>query len=185
MFKIFLVLDPNRGLQLTPLVLEQYGYEVFRCRLNTSGTDEAVNSEVIQWIEQKQPDLIIVENFSFFAAIPQLKSNPKTQSVPVLIHTIFANEEWLKPLNFDDYCKARNFNAVELINKIEIFLKQKPTTELILELLQANPQGLTLKEIKHQIDRGFLKRNLDALIESGVTKTKEQEGELVYCPVQR
>jgi CheY-like chemotaxis protein len=186
MLKILVILDPPDGLQLTLRLLRRCrGYQVFGYRLDTPRTDDAKNLEVIQWIEQEQPDLIIVENSCFFAAIPQLKNNPKTQSIPVLIHGLPVNSGWLKILIFDDHCEPSITNPVKLINKIEVLLKQKTTIELILELMLANPQGLTLKEIEHQIDRGFLKRTLDSLVDERRVRTRNPKGQFIYHLVQQ
>ena len=181
MFKISLITD--RGSFILRKRLIRCGYQVRCISLDTPRTDEVLNLKVIQWIEQEQPDLIIVDNSTFHAAIPQLKNNPNTQNIPVLITPGYFEPEWFQGLEFDDYCE-KNINPVKLIYKIEILLKQKPTRELILELIQANPQGLTLKEIEHQIDRGFLKRTLDSLVDERRVRTINPKGQLIYYPVQ-
>ncbi|MEA5542290.1 BlaI/MecI/CopY family transcriptional regulator [Limnoraphis robusta Tam1] len=184
------------GVQRTPRLLERCGYQVKCIGLGTSKIDgviqinEAHKCELIQWLEKEQPDLMLVEDSSiFWTVIPELKKNPKTLNIPVLITVClpkYYKQDWWQSIEADGYYEVP-INFSELINKIEITLKQKPTSELILELIEANSQGLTIDEIEQKINRNnsVINRFVNSLVEKELIKRKGQEKQFIYYPAQQ
>jgi predicted transcriptional regulator len=63
----------------------------------------------------------------------------------------------------------------------------KTTTEQILELIQNNPQGLTIGELQQQLNRpvSMLQICLRDLVADKLVKKRKQGMQLIYYPVQR
>jgi predicted transcriptional regulator len=194
MFNICVVQEPMSCVKITRW-LARCGYQVKCIGLGTSKIDgfiqinEAHKCELIKWIEKEQPDLMLVEDYDFFRVIPELKKNPKTLNIPVLIRVClpkYYKQDWWQSIEADGYYEVP-INFSELINKIEITLKQKPTSELILELIEANSQGLTIDEIEQKINRNnsVINRFVNSLVEKELIKRKGQEKQFLYYPAQQ
>lgn len=183
MFNICVVLDPMSGDQITRRLLTSCRYQVKCIGLGTSKIDgfiqinEAHKCELIKWLEKEQPDIILVEDYIFWTVIPELKKNPKTLNIPVLIRVLYPEQykqDWWQSIEADGYYEQPLDNFAELINKMEITLKQKPTSELILELIEANSQRLTIDEIAQKLNRNnrLITRIVNSLVEKELLKEK-------------
>lgn len=104
MAKILVVDDSADIRLLLSRSLKAAGYEVFQ------GTD---GSEVMPAVQSYQPDLILLDvsmpKVDGFTALGQLKNDPRTKMIPVIMITAKGHP--------DDLDMARNLGALDYINK--------------------------------------------------------------------
>ncbi len=104
MTKILIVDDSADIRLLLSRSLKSLGYEVFQA---TDG------SEVMAAVQSYQPDLVLLDvampKVDGFTALGQLKNDPRTKTVPVIMITAKGHP--------DDLDTARNLGALDYINK--------------------------------------------------------------------
>jgi class 3 adenylate cyclase len=91
--------------------------------------------EALSLVEARQPDLIILDvnmpGMSGFEVCNQLKANPATAGIPILMLTALGTEEHKVKglvLGADDYL-TKPFNPRELVERIKTRLRQKEQTD--------------------------------------------------------
>jgi len=136
MKSILIIEDEKDIVDLITYHLQQSGYAVLKALDGISGLEQA---------KKKMPELIILD-----LMLPEmdgkdvcraLKSNPTTQSIPVLILTAKA-EEMDRVVGFelgaDDYV-TKPFSPRELVLRVKAILRRKETAQESEKVLQIGP----------------------------------------------
>ncbi len=167
--RILLVDNEPRNLRLLSDILEEQGYEV----------GQAINGKVaLQAINLNPPDLILLDicipELDGYSVCQKLKSNPKTQDIPVIFVTAL-DEAWDKVKTFSVGgvdCITKPFKVVEVIarveNQLRIQKRQKQLKAQNAQLQKFNQElkrlatidDLTTRSNCHQFD-GSLSFNKD------------------------
>ncbi len=104
MARILVVDDTSDMRLLLVAVLQRAGHEVIEAADGTS---------VSSWVDDSHPDLIILDlmmpGMDGWDTLKQLKSNPETSHIPVIISSALSEDEDLE--------KARRMGAVDYISK--------------------------------------------------------------------
>ena len=120
--KILVVEDDSFLLQMYATKLETEEYKVF-----TAST----GSEALSLVEKEDLDLILLDlnlpEVDGFNVLEELKSNPKTKHIPVLVLTNFSQKEDIDrclDLGAEDFLIKAHFVPSEVIEKIKKILKK-------------------------------------------------------------
>ena len=120
--KILVVEDDSFLLQMYATKLETEKYKVF-----TAST----GSEALSLVEKEDLDLILLDlnlpEVDGFNVLEELKSNPKTKHIPVLVLTNFSQKEDIDrclDLGAEDFLIKAHFVPSEVIEKIKKILKK-------------------------------------------------------------
>ena len=120
--KILVVEDDSFLLQMYATKLETEEFKVF-----TAST----GSEALSLVEKEDLDLILLDlnlpEVDGFNVLEELKSNPKTKHIPVLVLTNFSQKEDIDrclDLGAEDFLIKAHFVPSEVIEKIKKILKK-------------------------------------------------------------
>ncbi len=128
---ILLVDDVPKNLQVLAAVLYQEGYEIAMADRGKAA---------LELMENVIPDLILLDimmpEMDGFEVCQKIKSNPKTENIPVIFLTARHETETIVKgfeLGAADYL-TKPFNAPELISRVKTQIQLKHRTSLLVEL---------------------------------------------------
>ena len=123
--KIFIIEDELDFLSTLRERLEFEGFEV------ATAVD---GEEALRKIPEEKPDLILLDimlpEMNGYQVCRELKSNPETESIPVVVVTAKSQESdkfWAKETGADDYV-TKPFEMEELLQKIQDNLQENKRT---------------------------------------------------------
>jgi CheY-like chemotaxis protein len=114
--KILVVDDEEHMLRFMEYNLKKRGYSI----------DLARNGlEALQKVEENMPDLILLDIkmpvMNGYEACLQLKKNPRTQNIPVIIVSVMADSEEALSLRVKSYI-PKPFNSEKLLDEVKHIL---------------------------------------------------------------
>jgi DNA-binding response OmpR family regulator len=117
--KILLVDDSELILQMERMILQKNSYELVTARDGAEGVAKAIET---------RPDLILMDvimpNLDGFEAVKQLRENPQTSNVPIVMVTSRAEAESLET-GYETGCSdyiIKPIDSVELVAKVKSLL---------------------------------------------------------------
>jgi CheY-like chemotaxis protein len=127
-------------------MLQNQGFELVEAENGEDAIAKALSSP---------PDVIVLDGMmpkkSGFEACRELKENPKTKSIPVILLTAIAqvqpNHDWAKESPADKFM-AKPFQMKELLAAIESFTGSAPVSETAVRRkadLDPRPQGTVIR----------------------------------------
>ena len=118
MNRILIVDDNNDILWVVEIILKRYGFEVMTT---------LKGEEVISKTKSFSPDLILLDVFlsgvDGIDVCNNLKSNPSTKDIPVIMISAHTNFKEIKKFCKADDFMAKPFDANELVKKINYFIE--------------------------------------------------------------
>lgn len=120
MRKILLIEDDEFVIKPLKIVLKQEGFS-----LSVAGDGETA----VEKLRNEQPDLILLDivlpKMSGFDVLKEIRSDPKTKNIPVIILSNLAREGEVKrglTEGANDYIIKTNFSLLNLVKKIKSYL---------------------------------------------------------------
>lgn len=124
--KVLIIEDDDTLLQMYRLKFEREGFEVLSAIDGEAGIGEAVG---------KKPDVILLDiimpKVDGFAVLKQLKGDPKTKAIPVILLTNLGQTEDVKKgrsLGADDYLIKASFTPAQVVAKVRDTIAGKRKT---------------------------------------------------------
>lgn len=120
MSKVLLIEDEPLTIKIYRTHLQSEGQEVLIADNGEEGLKLAVG---------EQPDLIVLDimmpKIDGFSLLKEIKSNPKTQKIPIIIYSNLSSQEDIskaKELGATDYLIKAKVTPTQVVNKIKEFL---------------------------------------------------------------